>query len=205
MNTLIAVGILLAGATPYDRVHAQAKPVPSLGRWLKDYLGECPSAVRGGPEHAADRAACVAQARRFRRAWGRKALRVTIDEPTDVLAMVGFDRRKKAFRLNLVPFFSVRGLGLSVGRPRRVTADGRPVMRHWPLWVKLPEDTPPFVFRRNLERGMVQLELIVVPTAPYRLRRSKRTPIRGLEVKLRGLRLIRARSGDVLLERVYQR
>lgn len=198
---MISLCLLMAAASPYERIQARATSVPSLGRWLKDYLGECPR----GATQKAERAACLAEARRFRRSWGGQALQFTVEEPADVLSVVGFDQRKKAFRLNLIPFFSARGFGLSVGRPRRLTGDGRPVMRHWPLWVRLPEDTPPFVFRRNLERGMVQLELVVVPKVPYRLRRSKRTPIRGLEVTLRGLRLVQARSGDVLAERTYQK
>ena len=46
--------------------------------------------------------------------------RLAVDDPSDVLTFVGFDRRKKAFRMNLVPFFAARGLGMSVGRPTRI-------------------------------------------------------------------------------------
>ena len=69
--------------------------------------------------------------------------------------------------------------------------------------MNLPSDTPAFIFRRNLERGMVRLELVVVPKASYRVRRKGDEPVRGLDVALEGLRLIDARSGAVLVERTY--
>ena len=198
MESIIAVLTLVSASTAFDTLVAEAKPVPNLGRLLAGYVGECDAG-----EVADGRQACRRSVRRFRRDWRGQLARVTIEEPADVVRFVGFDRRKKAFRLNLVPFFAARGFGMSVGRPRRINGQGQPVMRNLPLWVKLPEDRPPFVFRRDLERGMVRLELVVVPKKTYRVRRAGKTPVRGLEVALKGLRLVGARSGEVLVEQTY--
>ena len=201
MEPLIALLTIVSATTAFDALLAEAKPVPNLGRLLAGYVGDC--APKGGQDRV--QRACRRAVQRFQRDWSGRLIRVEIEDPGHVLHFVGFDRRKEAFRLNLVPFFPARGLGMSVGRPRRINSEGLPVMRNLPLWVKLPEDQPPFVFRRDLERGMVRLELVVVPKKAYRMRRAGKAPVRGLEVTLKGLRLVGARSGEVLMERTYPR
>lgn len=194
--------MFLLTAAPYAELRGRAETIDNLGRWLTDYVGDCASAEA---PTARDRRVCRSRVARFRKKWRGKLVRVTLDEPVDLLTLEAFDQRKKAFRVNLLPFIAARGIGMSVGRPRRLDAEGRPVVGHLPLWVRLPEDTPAFVFRRNLERGMVRLELVVVPKGAYRMRRAGQAPVRGLEVTLKGLRLVRARSGDVLAEQTFQR
>ncbi len=200
-STIICILAVTAAASGYDTLSAKAEPVQNLGRLLEGYIGDCD----GDASDRGPRKACREAVRRFRQRWRGRLLRVTIEDPGTMMTYAGYDARKKAFRLNLVPFFGARGFGMSVGRPRRLNAEGRPVMRHLPLWVKPPQDTPAFVFRRNLERGMVQLELVVMPRKTYRLRRGDAATVRGLNVRLRGLRLVSARSGDVLVEQTYQR
>ena len=204
-STLVVLATLLS-APSYASVSDSAHRIDNLGRFLEGYVGRCNDNPKtAAAQRTAERRACKSAVDRFRTTWRGKPLRVEVDDPGQVLSVVGFDKRKGAFRLNLVPFFAARGLGLSVGRPRHFNADGEPVMRHLPVWVRLPKDTPAFVFRRNLERGMVGLELVVVPRKAYRLPRRGRAPVEGLDVKLRGVRLVDARSGDTLAEQTYQR
>lgn len=198
--TILLSVLILAATSPYETLRARSASVENLGRFLESSLGDCPAKRR---ETDAARRDCVARAGRYLRSVRGKMLRVTISEPAGIMSVARFDERKGAFLVNLVPFFAARGKGMSVGRPRRLDRSGRPVMRHLPVWVKLPEDTPPFFFRRNLERGMVQLELVVVPESSYRLRRPGRGDVEAVEVKLRGLRLVAARSGAVLVEKTY--
>lgn len=198
---LWAALMLLVSGSSYEGLAARARTVPNFGRMLEAFVGQCD---RGDVEAGFDKKRCQQDVEQTRRSMSGRLMRVVIDDPGPNMALAGFDSRKGAFRVDIVPFFQARGMGLSVGRPQRLNDQGLPVMRHLPVWVKLPEDTPTFIFRRNLERGMVRLELVIVPKAAYRIRRQGREVVRGLEVDLKALRVVGARNGEVLAEHIYQ-
>ena len=105
--------------------------------------------------------------------------------------------------MNLVPIFDERGLALSVGKPRKVDRQGRPVLRHVPIWVQRDKGEPELLFKRRMLRGTARLELVVEPVRAWRLRRKGDDDLRGMEVRLVGLRMLPSRGDGVLAEQVY--
>lgn len=180
----------------YASARGGAEPVKNLGRFLEQYLGECES-----EDPSFNKSACEATAKKVQDSYRDQTLRLELEEVGDQFHLAQWDAPKNAFRVHLTPLFSERALALSVGRPTRLNDDGLPVMKNLPVWVKIPKDTPEFVFRRELERGQVRLELLFKPKGPWRLKRKGDTDIRGAEVALVGLRLYR---GDtVIAEQTY--
>jgi hypothetical protein len=105
--------------------------------------------------------------------------------------------------VHLTPFFSERGLGLSVGKPSRLTSEGYPVVKNVPIWVKLPKDESEFIFRRDLERGNVKIELLVKPQRAWIMKSKTGEVVRGAEVALAGVRVYGSRGSAVLAEQTY--
>ncbi len=186
-------------ALGYGGMRGSAEEIRNLGQFLEGYLGDCDS-----PEPAFDKRGCLRAVRKKQKRYRGKLLVLGVDEPAEQLRLAQWDDAKRAYRLHLTPFFSERGLALSVGAPKRMNRQGFPMVRNIPIWVKQPSGKPRFGFRRALERGMVRLELLVKPLRPWRLR-QKRTKdvVRGLAVRLMGVRIYGSRGGDILSEQVY--
>lgn len=195
-----ALGLLVLTAAPtYDALDRQARAVPNLGRLLEGYLEDCEADVPGF-----DAAACKKRVKLARQKVDGRLLKLDV-EVEGRLNLSGWDKRKQAYRLHLVPLFDERGLGLSVGRPKRLDRQGRPVLKNIPIWVKKTEGEPEVIFKRRLARGMVRLEVIVEPQRAWRLRKKGDEDLRGMAVKLVGLRLYPARGDEVLAEQTYGR
>lgn len=190
---------MVAGAPGYGSLAADARTVNNLGRLLEGYLEDCDVDTPGF-----DREGCRERVKAARAELDGARLKVEVDV-AGRLRLAGWDARKEAYRLHLVPLFDARGLGLSVGKPRRVDAKGRPVVKNIPIWVKRAKGEPEAIFERRLARGMVRLELLVEPRRAWRIRRKGDDDLRGLDVKLVGLRLYAARGGEVLAEQTYGR
>ena len=76
-------------------------------------------------------------------------------------------------------------------------------MKNVPIWVKLPKGEEEFAFRRQLERGMVRLEMLVRPRKAWRMKRKDGDgDYRGVDVALVGVRVY-SDHGDVLAEQTY--
>jgi hypothetical protein len=189
---------LAVGATGYGDLAGEAKKVSNLGRLLEGYLEDCQVDVPGF-----DKAACEGRALEAQRKVDGTLLEVELEGPT--LNFAGWDERKQAFRLHLVPLFDERGLGLTVGKPRKLDAEGRPVLDNIPIWVEKPKGEPELIFKKRLQRGMVRLTLLVRPKRAWRMKRRQGEDMRGMEVELVGLRLIATRGGAILAEETYGR
>ena len=183
-----AMPLLLAGPgwaepSPFQAAWDAAEPIEALGRFLGATVGRC-----AGLEGSAIRR-CRADADRARaEASGAvRALRVT--RPRGLLGTPSFDPERGRWRVRLTPIFSAEGLGLTVGRPLRLDREGRPVVRTIDLWVDKPSGLPDFVFRRDVERGIVRLQVLVKLGEPWALKRRGRAPARGLSTRLVGYRL----------------
>lgn len=187
---------LLAG-TSYDGVLKKAERITNLGRFLEEYVGECEST-----EPTFDRAGCETRAQQTRSEYRGRTLVVEVGDASERVAFGGWDERRGAYRLLLTPFFSERALGLSVGKPR-LSGSGAPVVKNIPIWVPRPKDEPDFGFRRQLERGMVRLELVVRPQGAWRLRGKGDATVRGAEVSLLGIRVYASRGQRILAEQTY--
>ncbi|MEQ8272233.1 MAG: DUF6066 family protein [Deltaproteobacteria bacterium] len=195
--------LLLAPAAPnapsYESLASEATPVNNLGRYLEDYLGDCDHDTPGF-----DKKGCESKQQTVQKQKNGDLIKIVVDDVRDQLSFAGWDDRKRAYRLHLTPLFPERDVALTVGKPRRLTADGRPILKNIPLWVELPKGEADFAFRRRLERGMVRLELLVRPKGPWKKAKGDET-LRGLEVKLVGLRLLPARGAGQLYQQVYTR
>ncbi len=194
---LLSLALLATAAPNYADLSRSAKPVRNLGRMLKGYLEDCKVDV---PQF--DRAGCQSRVKRARADVDGQRYVVDV-ETQGLLSFAGWDKKKQAYRLHLVPLFDERGLGMSVGRPKRLDRQGRPVLKNIPIWVNKAEGEPELIFKRRLQRGMVRLELLVEPRRAWRMRRKGEDDMRGMQVKLVGLRLYPARGDRVLAEQVY--
>ncbi len=197
---LVEVGVAAPSAPGFESVRAAAEVVPNLGRFLERYVGECES---DDPEF--DRKGCETRVEDFQRKHRGKAIRIEIEDVSDVLELSGFDERRKAFRLHLTPFFAARELAVTFERPKPRGADGLPTVGNLPIWITPPADEPDFIFRRKLERGQVRLELVVVPDGTWAIKRKGGDGhYRGVIARPTGIRVLEARSGKVLVEQTYR-
>ncbi len=177
------VGVMaLALVASVDEAFEAATPIARLERWLSERLGDCE-----GREPLPERRACEAAAARSRQDKRRWALE--LEDLGGRLGAPTWDAKRRAWRVLLTPVFGAGGLGLTVGRPSRLDGEGRPVVARIPLWLELPAGVPEFVFRRDLERGMVRLHLLFEVGAPWRLARKGNPAVRGISVQLRAWRL----------------
>ena len=197
---LLGVAALLIGAPGYAELSKDAERVANLGRLHEAYHEDCEVDTPGFDKAGCDRRAALAQ----REANGQ-LLEVEVDDLGGILAFAGWDQRKQAFRLHLVPLFDERGLGMSVGRPRKADAQGRPVLDNIPIWVQKPQGEPELLFKKRLQRGMVRLTMLVRPKRAWRMKRREGDDMRGMEVELVALRLLAARGGATLAEETYGR
>lgn len=193
------VAALIVAAPSYTSIRSEAEVVKNLGRFLEEYVGDCAS---DDPEF--DKRSCEAAAAAVREQRAGKVLRLEIDDVSPVLTFADWDARRSAFRLHFTPFLSDRGVGLSSGKPTGLTAAGQPIVKNLPLWVPLPKGEAEFGFRRQLERGMVRLEIVFKPGKVWAMQDKKGgAPVRGVAVELLGVRVL-ARGDQVLAEETYR-
>lgn len=198
MYGMALVILALSTSSPgYASQRDTAAPVSNLGRWLEHYVGDCDSNDPSFNKKACDDAAADEQKK-----LNGKLLLIEI-EPEGQVTFNDFDNQKGAYRLLLAPFFGERAVAMSVGKPEKLSKDGLPVVKNVPIWVKLPKGEEDIAFRRQLERGMVRLEMLVRPRKAWRMKRKDGDgDYRGVDVALVGLRVYSDR-GDVLAEQTY--
>ncbi len=193
------VAALVVAAPSYTSARSEAEQVKNLGRFLEEYVGDC-----GSDDPEFDKRGCEAAAAAVREERAGKLLRLEIDDVSAVLAFADWDAKRSAFRLHFTPFLSERNVGLSSGKPTGLTASGQPIVKNLPLWVPLPKGEAEFGFRRQLERGMVRLEILFRPGKIWAMQGKKGdAPVRGVAVELVGVR-ISARGDQVLAEETYR-
>jgi hypothetical protein len=200
MMTISTTAIFLAllAASPYDRARDSAQTVANLGRFLEEYVGDCEHDTPGF-----DKTGCERNAKEARERYRGRTLLLEIEGEGDQLKVAEFDSSRGMFRVHFTPFFSERGLGLSVGKPSRLTSEGYPVVKNVPIWVKLPKDQSEFIFRRDLERGNVKIELLVKPRRAWAMKARTGEVVRGADVALVGVRVYGSRGSAVLAEQTY--
>lgn len=199
----IALGPPSAGAdtASFAEAWTTATTVESLGRFLEDLLGDCDGSP-GSVSSSAVRA-CREEAEKARAAAKGRLFALTRRDVKGKLDGLVWVPSKNAYRVFLTPIFGELGLGLTIGRPTRLNRAGQPVLARRRIWLRRPEGVPEFIFRRDLERGMVLVDLLVEVGRPWRLGRRGQKSVRGLSAKLRGLR-VRTRDA-VLTEKLYGR
>ncbi|MBI2372567.1 MAG: hypothetical protein HYV07_01080 [Deltaproteobacteria bacterium] len=175
-----------------------AETVPNLGRFLEQYLGVCGD----NEDPLFDYKTCEREAAEARSRRSGKVLKVEVQTESDQVQFAGFDQKKQAYRIHLTPFFTERGLGLSAGKPEARASDGLPSVRNVPVWVKVANGQDDFSVRRELERGMLRLEVFFKPGQPWALRkRGEAGSYRGASMSLVRIRVHGSRG--LLAEQSY--
>jgi hypothetical protein len=190
--------LLSFASTPYDRARDTAQSVSNLGRFLEEYVGDCEHDSPGFDKHG-----CETKAQSARERYRGRTLMMEVEGSSDQISVAEFDKGKNMFRVHFTPFFSERGLGMSVGKPSRLTSEGYPVVKNVPIWVKLPKGETEFIFRRALERGNVRIELLIKPQRAWIMKSRAGENVRGADVALVGVRVYGGRGSEVLAEQTY--
>lgn len=188
----IVLAALVLAASPFE----SAEEIPRLDAFLDAYVGTCRS-------HApAVRAECERDAHAARRRLTGEAFRLEGDARVQ-LSVRSVDAQRGVIRVRILPFWSEGGLGLSVGRPRRLDGQGNPLVRTLDLEVPLPDDEPAFIARRRFEMGRVRLEWVVRPQSSWSLSRPGEDEVRGVAVRPVALRIVEPRTGKVVTEKTW--
>jgi hypothetical protein len=180
----------------FDSVAQGAAPVSNLGRFLEAYVGDCESEA---PDF--DRTACENRAKDERKSWNGKTLRIEFQDVGNEIRFKGWDARQNAYRLDLTPVFSERGLALSFSQPRKLNSEGFPIVKIIPVWIPKPEAGADFVFERNLDRAFFRIVALVQPQGVWRFS-APTGAVRGAHVKLLAYQLRALRGDAVLVEKV---
>ena len=189
--------MLVVGAPSYPSLRSSAERIPSIGRFLESYVENCES-----NEIEFDRQGCMDRFKANQRKFRDRLLLLEVEDPSDRLTFAEYEPSRQAYRLHLAPLFSERALALSIGKPVRMTDEGYPVVKNIPIWVKLPAGESDFSFRRQLERGMVRLEILFRPKGTWQLAKSGHV-VRGVEGALVGIRVQTEREQTILAEQTY--
>jgi hypothetical protein len=197
-SSLPTILSMALASSPYERAKESAQVVRNLGRFLEEYVGDCEH-----DEPTFNKVACESTAKKARDRYGSGTLVIEIEDVAELIRVQSFDAARQTFQLLITPFFSERGLGMSVGKPTRLTPEGFPVVKNVPVTVRLPKGEQDFVFRRQLDRGMVKLELLVRPKNAWRMTKRDGEAVRGAEVALVGVRVYGSSGNGLLAEQTY--
>lgn len=192
-----ATAALAISDSGYASLRQNAEEVRNLGRFLESWFGDCNP---NDPSYGA----CNARAEDFQKDHRGKTLRIEFQDASEQIAFGNWDAKRGAFLLLFTPFFSERGLALSVGKPTALDKDGSPIVKNIPIWVKAPKGGEgDFGFRRQLERGNVAIELVFKISKTWAMKKGQEE-LRGVSIELVGLRVSSGRGDGVLAEQVYR-
>jgi Family of unknown function (DUF6066) len=187
---LLLPTLALAEDARFETLHAASEPLGGLGPFLEKYVGDCADSEA--------RAECEASAKAFRQRVAGKRLYMRVGEDAaDMLAPGDFDASTGEFTVMVTPLFGASGMALSHGAPRRTDAAGSPLVQRLRLEGSSDEGWTEGRFRRLFSQRELRLEVIFTPESTWAVGgRSSR--VRGVKAKVLGLRVVHARSGDVL-------
>ena len=195
LAALLFVPARLTVARPsFDALKAKATAVEDLGHFLDDYVGDC--------AHSPDRRACARHAAAHRRSLKGHLFYTRLPDAMSRLLRVGPELGGGKVRLYLTPVFGGSGYGLTRGRPHGLDRRGNPRMRLVPLTARLPDG----MSRRSLDLAVqtqnVTLELIFRPGRIWHLSGHGHRAA-GVAARFAGLRIENARSGAVVVSRIF--
>jgi hypothetical protein len=201
---LLALAAALAAAAPlspalaepaarFDALLGRAERVGDLGLFLGRFIGSC--------DDPFERAACERNVESARRSLKGKVMAVTLGE--EALGVVRPELRGDRYRIVMTPFFDRGGYALTHGAPRRQDAAGRPLIDLLVMEGELPSGMMDMEFTSAFRTGNVRLEVVFTPESVWKLpRRGEPGSYEGVRARFLGVRLLDARSGNVLAERL---
>lgn len=197
--TLLLIPALALAAPPeepstgdgrFERLRAGSEPLGGLAPFLERYVGACES-----PE---GRAECRASAEAFRKKAAGKTLYMRVGEDVaDMLAPGPYDASTGELTVLVTPMFGAAGMALTHGAPRKVDAQGSPLLPRLRLEGSTTEGWTPSRFQRLFSQRELRLDVVFTPEAQWAVGSGARR-VQGVRARVLGLRVVHARSGETL-------
>ncbi|MCI0572540.1 MAG: DUF6066 family protein [Myxococcaceae bacterium] len=177
-------------ASRFEQLRAGSEPLGGLGPFLEKFVGDC--------EDAGTRAECAASAGSFReRMAGKRLFMLVTEDAADMMAPGAYDASSGELTVLVTPIFGARGMALTHGVPRRMDADGNPVLQRLNVEGGTSEGWTPSRFQRLFSQRELRLEVVFTPEDTWQLR-GRAGRVKGVRAKVLGMRVVHARSGDTV-------
>lgn len=161
----------------------------SLSSFLDKYIGECGDAFEGQT--------CKKNAADYRgRMEGKKYYVIISEESASMLRAGPYNPSSGEYTVLVTPFFPGGGYALTQGAPRKVDANGNPVLPLIVLKGTLPDGWDPMSFQRLFRNRELRVQLVFTPTGVWTLPKKGGGKLYGVKTKILGLLVTYARTGD---------
>ncbi len=189
------VGMLLSAVAVADvdarfaKLRDQAEALATLSAFMEKYVGDC------GPKMLAGN--CEKNSAVFRRgATGKKFYMIVTEESSGVLSLGEANMRQGTFVLNMTPFFSAAGMGLSQGSPTKTDQDGNPVLSFLRIEAKMPEGWDMATVARQTQSRGFRIQIVFTPEGTWTLPKRGGGVIHGVKARFDGVLVQVGRTGE---------
>ena len=189
MVALISTAALADVDAKFAKLRDQAEPLGAISAFVEKYVGDCQSKLLGGGE-------CEKNAEAFRAAATGKKFYMIITEGTSGVLSMGEVKRDGEFVLNLTPFFSGSGIGLTHGAPTKTDAEGNPVMSFIRIDSVMPENWNPAMMARQVQAQALRLQIVFTPQGTWSLPKKGGGTIKGVKAKFEAVLVSVGRTGE---------
>lgn len=174
----------------FARLRDAASPLDgSLSAFLDKFIGECGDAFEGQT--------CKQNAAAYRQKTQGKPYYVIIPEDSAYMLRPGpFNPGKGEYSVLVTPFFPGGGYALTQGQPKKVDAQGNPVLPLIVLHGQLPDGWDPMSFQRLFRNRELRVQLVFVPQGVWAMPKRGGGKMYGVKAKIEGLLVTYARTGD---------
>lgn len=192
----LLLGLLLAlpaSATErFDALATSAQRIEALEPFLSRFVGRCTDVY--------ERQTCEANVRAARQAIAGKTFAVRV---ADAAPLVRAELQGDGFLLLVTPFVDGGGLALTHGAPAKQDASGNPLVSRIPIRGKLPAGVLSLDFQGPFRTGAIELEILFRPERTWKLRRrGEGGHYEGVAARFLGVRVVNARTGNVIATRM---
>lgn len=185
----VLLPMLALASEEFAALQKSADPTGGLSSFLERYVGDCDPLETD----------CLANAKKFRqKAAGRRYSLLIGEDQATMISLESLDEDSGDLVLNVIPFFSGGGYGLSHGAPKRTDANGNPVMPMIRLKGKAPEGWNAARMARAIQARELKLHVLFSPQGTWKLPKKGGGKIQGVTSKVEGLLITHGRTGETL-------
>lgn len=197
---LFMAALLLPGAAQaappaaFAQLRDRAQPLASLSTFLSSFIGDCGFDPMGGN-------ACKQKVEAFRKKALGKTYQVILDDNAQQLVQPrGFSPSTHEMEFALTPYFEAAGFALTHGQPRKLNAQGSPVIPLIRMRSILADAVTPMMVDRVFRTGDVRMQIVFKPLGIWKLpRKDKRGAfVEGVKAQVLGVQLTEARTGNTI-------
>lgn len=161
----------------------------SLASFLDRFIGECNDVLEGQ--------SCKQNAAAYRQKMVGKKYYVIIPEDSATMLRAGpYDPATDEYTVLVTPFFPAGGYALTQGQPRKLDAQGNPVLPLIVLHGKLPEGWDPMSFQRLFRNRELRVQLVFSPQGVWAMPKRGGGKLYGVKSKLEAMLITYSRTGD---------